>query len=73
MSIKDDVLKIARTAREASFILSKIDSAVKNRALEHMADALISASTHLKAENLKDLEAAQTKGLTKAMIERLTL
>lgn len=73
MSIKDDVLNIAKRAREASFILSKIDAATKNRALEHMADALIAASAHLKAENLKDLEAAQMTGLTKAMIERLTL
>lgn len=73
MSIKDDVLNIAKAAREASFILSKTDTAAKNRALCHMADALVTASAHLKAENLKDLEAAATKGLSTAMIERLTL
>lgn len=73
MSIKDDVLSIAKAARAASLILSKIDAAAKNRALLQMADALVAASAHLKAENLKDLEAARTKGLSTAMIERLTL
>ncbi|MEK6758441.1 MAG: glutamate-5-semialdehyde dehydrogenase [Deltaproteobacteria bacterium] len=73
MSIKDDVLSIAKAARAASFILSRIDAATKNRALGQMADALIAASAHLKAENLKDLETARTKGLSTAMIERLTL
>ncbi len=73
MSIKDDVLSIAKAARAASLILSKIDAAAKNMALLQMADALVAASAHLKEENLKDLEAARTKGLSTAMIERLTL
>ena len=73
MSVKDGVLEIAKAARQASFGLAKLESAAKNRALLKMADGVVAAAAFLKEENKKDIEAAEKKGLTKAMIERLTL
>lgn len=73
MSVKDSVLEIAKAARAASLGLSRLDTGRKNAALLKMADGLVAASAYLKEENRKDLEAAEKKGLQKAMIERLTL
>lgn len=73
MSVKDSVLEIARAARAASLVLSRLDTGKKNAALLKMADGLVAASAYLKEENGKDLEAAGKKGLQQAMIERLTL
>ncbi len=68
-----DIENIARAAREASFRLASIDSAVKNRAINRMADALEAGADTLKTENAKDLKAGKEKGLTGAMLDRLTL
>ena len=73
MSIAEDILKIARSAREASQGLARLGSAVKNEALNKMADGLLHKSRELKAANKKDLVRAEKKGLTKAMIDRLIL
>ncbi|MFQ5736216.1 MAG: glutamate-5-semialdehyde dehydrogenase [Thermodesulfobacteriota bacterium] len=73
MSVKEDVLEIARRARAASFGLARLGTGVKNDALLRIADEIVKGSDFLKAENAKDLSAAQTKGLTKAMVDRLTL
>ncbi len=73
MSVKDSVLEIARAARAASLGVARLDTGKKNAALLKMADKLVAASAYLKEENRKDLEAAEKKGLQKAMIERLTL
>lgn len=73
MSVKDIVLGIARAAKEASYGVARLDTAAKNRALMKMAEGLLNASAFLKEENRKDIEAAEAKGLQKAMVERLTL
>lgn len=73
MSVKDDVIAIARAAKEASIGVARLDSAAKNRALQKMAEGLLKNATFLKEENGKDLASGEGKGLTKAMLERLTL
>src|SRR4030065_2992901 len=73
MSIKDDVLNVARAARAASFRLARLDTGAKNSALLKIAGELEKNAVFLKAENMKDLKAAESKGLTKAMLDRLTL
>ncbi len=73
MSVKDDVLSIARDAREASLGLARLDAAAKNRALFKMADELESRAALLKEANRLDTDAAVKKGLAKAMVDRLTL
>ncbi len=73
MSVKDDVIAIAKAAREASIGLARLDSGVKNAALHKMAEGLLKNAAFLKEENAKDLAAGERKSLTKAMLERLAL
>ena len=62
MSIKDDVIKIAKAAREASRRLAGLSSEVKNKALLKMADGLEKEAGFLKKENEKDLTYGKEKG-----------
>lgn len=73
MGVRDTVLEIARKARKASTLLAILGSDVKNRALLKMAEGIESRADYLKRENEKDLKAAEERGLSKAMIDRLTL
>jgi glutamate-5-semialdehyde dehydrogenase len=73
MDIGEEVKKIAQQAREASFQVARLSSEVKDRALGLMADGLVEKQEFLLAENRKDLEQAEKEGLSKAMLDRLTL
>lgn len=73
MDIKDFVARKALEAKEGSQILGKASSQQKNNALVTMAQALRDNASLLKKENEKDIHFAQEKGLTSAMIDRLTL
>ncbi len=73
MNIAEKVLQIARSARQASHIMARLSSGVKNDLLLAMADALIEATPALLEENRKDLAAGQAKGLANAMLDRLML
>lgn len=68
-----DIESIAKAAREASFRLASVESAVKDKVLLRMAGALEAGAAGLKKENAKDLKAGKEKGLTDAMLDRLTL
>jgi glutamate-5-semialdehyde dehydrogenase len=65
--------EMGRRARQASTILARISTDVKNRALVAMADALLSNQEFLIEENALDVERARQDGLPGAMIDRLTL
>ena len=73
MDIKEFVLSKAKEAKEGARSLGKASSQQKNGALIKMAEALKKRSKELKKENAKDIAFAQKKGLSKAMIDRLTL
>lgn len=73
MTIKSAMLKLAQDAKEASLRLARLNSSVKNSALIRTADELIKQADVLKEANKKDLQAAKEKGLSSAMIDRLTL
>jgi len=73
MDFKHYVLEKAKKAKAASRKLANISTEIKNNALFKMAAGLEKASETLLAENKKDLVAAEQKGLSKAMIDRLTL
>jgi glutamate-5-semialdehyde dehydrogenase len=73
MDIKQYVSDKAKKAKAASRQLANISTEIKNNALFRMAAGLEKESTKLIAENKKDLAAAEQKGLSKAMIDRLTL
>ena len=60
-------------AREAAKILRTSDAETKTRALEMMADALISHADEILSENAEDLKLAEENGMAKAMMDRLLL
>jgi len=73
MDIRETVLEIAKNARAASYKLSGLSSADKDGALLELADQLMPHADYILEENEKDVEYARRQGLSKAMIDRLTL
>jgi glutamate-5-semialdehyde dehydrogenase len=73
MDIKAFVLSKAKEAKEGARSLAKASSKQKNTALIKMAEALKKRSKELMRENAKDIAYAQKKGLSKALIDRLSL
>ncbi len=73
MDIKEFVLAKAKEAREGARSLGKASSKQKNIALVKMAEALKKREKELIKENAKDISFAGKKGLSKSMIDRLTL
>jgi len=73
MDIQSTVKKIAEDALAASRRLSHISTNVKNAALLRMADELVWHRDLILSENSRDVAAAREKGLSAAMIDRLTL
>lgn len=73
MSVKKDIEEIAKAAKEASNSLASASSTSKSEALLNMAVSLMENQDMLKSENSKDLDAAREKGISAAMLDRLTL
>lgn len=73
MDIKSFVLNKALEAKEGAKALARASSAQKNKALLRMAEALKANVSQLLTENKKDIEYAKSKGLSDALIDRLTL
>ena len=68
-----DLIKLGKNAREVSYDLAIASTTEKNNALENMANKLIELKDEIINENKKDLDIAIEKGISKAMLDRLTL
>lgn len=72
-----EVIKKAREAREASYLLAKLSTDVKDQALYKIADSIWQHKEELVESNRKDIETAEMmlrrKEITKAMMTRLEL
>jgi len=73
MDIKHYIEEKGKKAREGARRLATLSTAVKNRALLEMADAIEREADRLKRENRKDIEAGEAGSLSSALIDRLTL
>ncbi len=73
MKLKEELIKIARGAKQAYRQSCSISSDIKNEALRDMSGALLAHKDRLIKENQKDIKAAVAKGLKGAFIERLSL
>lgn len=73
MDITGYVRSKAEDAKEGARLLASLSSTQKNNALRKMAEVIRKRSRELQRENKKDLVNARKKGLSKAMIDRLTL
>lgn len=70
---KTELEKMGRIARSAALKLANVASNEKNRWLSAMADAVETASASLIEANALDMKAAEAKGLSPAMLDRLKL
>jgi glutamate-5-semialdehyde dehydrogenase len=73
MDIKAYVLDKAMEAKEGAKDLTRTSSKKKNLVLLKMAEALRGKAGMLISENQKDIRSAEKRGLSKALIDRLTL
>jgi len=77
--IKNLVVQLAHEAKAAARRLAFAEAAQKNKVLERVATLLLAESSKAKGEpgvleaNLRDLEQAQKRGLSGAMLDRLKL
>ncbi|NLK07214.1 MAG: glutamate-5-semialdehyde dehydrogenase [Firmicutes bacterium] len=69
LSVRDQAL----AAKEAAKVLRNAPTELKNRALFAMADALDRHKDSILQANFADVAEAQTDGLSKALLDRLTL
>lgn len=72
MGVSEVELK-ARRARQAARQLANTPTGVKNAALVGMADGIMAKKDALLAANAIDVAAAREKGISDALIDRLTL
>ncbi len=73
MGVQELVLEIGQKAKAASRELSYLSTKIKNRVLREVAERLRLERAFLQEENEKDLALAREKGLSNALIDRLTL
>ena len=73
MEIKEQISLMAKTAKETAPAIATAKTDAKNKALKKIAQGLKDQLASLLEANAKDVAYAQEKGLSKAMIDRLTL
>jgi len=73
MSELKELQSQAAAARAAGKRLAQLSTAVKNKALEAIAAALIANQETILAANRKDYETGKASGLTEALLDRLFL
>ncbi len=71
--MREEIFAMGARALSASRELAKLTEAEKNGILHAMADALEARSGEIVAANALDLETGRAKGLTKPMLDRLSL
>jgi len=64
---------IGRAARDAARAIATASAETKTRAIAAAADAILADQPSLLAANARDMEAAATRGLSAAMLDRLRL
>ncbi|MDD3117575.1 MAG: glutamate-5-semialdehyde dehydrogenase [Victivallales bacterium] len=67
------LLEMGEKAKYASYRLAGMSPARKNACLMAMADAIEAAAAEIRDANALDLDAGRKKGLSAAMLDRLTL
>jgi len=73
MEIKQLILNKAREAKEASRFIAKASTDLKNQIIMRMADYLKQKKDELIEANKVDVRKAMQKGISQALIDRLTL
>ncbi|MCE9625157.1 MAG: gamma-glutamyl-phosphate reductase, partial [Deltaproteobacteria bacterium] len=69
----EEIIHLTRQAKAAARAAAGLSSPQKNAVLLKAAQHLLASQVRIIEENRKDLRLAEQKGLSKAMIDRLTL
>jgi glutamate-5-semialdehyde dehydrogenase len=70
---RHSVSDLCLAARAAARVLAQADSAIKDRALHALADALEARTPEILEANARDLDAGREAGLSDALMDRLAL
>jgi len=73
MSVEETIRDMALAAKKAAKVVSVLSTDKKNQALERVAQKLLEERDTIKQENERDLAHARKKGLSEAMVDRLTV
>ncbi|MBU4310812.1 glutamate-5-semialdehyde dehydrogenase [bacterium] len=73
MDIKNEMISMAKRAKRASKELAGLSTSAKNSILRNMARGLSKGKKGILKANERDVELAKKKGLSRALIDRLTL
>ena len=73
MSVEDIIQEMGKNAKAAARSLRNEEREKKDAALNLMCRKLMENEGHIREENARDVSAAQDKGLSAAMVDRLTL
>jgi len=73
VDIEKTIGEMAQAARKAAKVVSVLGTDEKNEVLKRVAQRLLDQAGVIKEENEKDLAYARDKGLSDAMIDRLTV
>ncbi|TKB11181.1 glutamate-5-semialdehyde dehydrogenase [Desulforhopalus sp. IMCC35007] len=73
MTLETTIAELAAKTKSASTALVSLSTQVKNDVLESVARLLATEKADIQSENQKDLTAGKEKGLSAAMLDRLTL
>lgn len=71
--MSDYTIRVANEANDAAATLAALTGEQKDRALAFVAENLQERKAHILEENAKDVAKAQKDGLSKAMVDRLTI
>lgn len=69
----DKLILIGEKAKKASYLMSNVSSITKDNALEAIANALTKNEAEILKANEIDLQNARAKGISGALLDRLTL
>ena len=65
--------QLGRQSQKASVVLAQVSMNDKNELLREAADQLVTNQNYILSENVKDVKAAMERGMSEALVDRLTL
>ena len=68
-----EVIRLAKAAKEASYVLALASTALKNSAVAAIADAIEEKCGEILAANAEDVAAARENGISESLVDRLKL
>lgn len=71
--MNEELLTKGKAAKEAARVLSTLETATKNRALEIIADTIEAEIPNIVAANQQDMQAGRENGMSEALLDRLKL